>query len=124
MLSAWWLRPKWIKHDVVQVGSVHPSGWNVKLNLQLKRSFFSTSHELSPPKFFRADSIPNVAIKHSTKVQKSKSTPRGLQKREPSPVTHWMRSKNTDALPIKPHIPTLDQDCSIAYWATSHTAPQ
>ena len=33
-------RPKWIKHVAAQVVSAHPSGWNVTLYLQLKRSFF------------------------------------------------------------------------------------
>ena len=39
------------KHVVAQVGSAHPSGGNVKINLQLKKSYFSTSHELQPQSF-------------------------------------------------------------------------
>ena len=31
--------PKWIKQVTAQVGSAHPSGWNVTLYLQFKRSF-------------------------------------------------------------------------------------
>ena len=43
MLSRRWLKPKWIKHVIAQVGSAHPSHWNVTLYLQFKRSFFSFS---------------------------------------------------------------------------------
>ena len=48
--------------------------WNIKINLQLKKSFFSTNHELSLLKFFLVNSIPYMAIKRSTKVHKSQKT--------------------------------------------------
>ena len=39
MLSGQWLITKWIKRVNAQVGSAQPSGWNVKINSQLKVFF-------------------------------------------------------------------------------------
>ena len=85
----------------------------VKINLQLKRSLFSTNHELSPPKFFGADSTPNVTIKRSTKVQKSQWTPGDFEReRENCHASHFGQDQRTlTPYQIKPRIPTLDQDC-------------
>ena len=84
MLSRRWPKPKWIKYVTVQVGSVHPSGWNVTLYLQFKRSFsfFSPNQQPSPSKLFGANSTQNVTIKWSTKVQKSVGS-------ETSQEKHW-----------------------------------
>ena len=68
MLSKQWPWPKWIKYIAVQGGSAHPSGWNIKLILQLKMSFFSTGHQLSPLKFFRSRFNPKRG--YETNVQK------------------------------------------------------
>ena len=74
---------------------------------EFKMSFFSTNHQLSPPKFFLADSNPNVAIKRSTKVKKSVDS-RGLRERIPKRRIRT-RSKNTDALWINLRNPTQEK---------------
>ena len=124
MLSRWWSKPKWIKHIAAQVGSAHPSGWNVTLNLQLKRSFFFNQSGTFPSKVFWNRLDPNVTIKRSTKVQKSQSTPR-LRVRGSSSVAFRTRTKNSDALLIKLVFQHYTETRRvIAYRPTSHTVPQ
>ena len=77
MLFRWWPKPKWIKHIAAQVGSEHPSSWNVTLYLQFKSSFsffFSPQSATFPIKVFWNQFDPNATIKWSTKVQKSVSS--------------------------------------------------
>ena len=71
MLSERWHITKWIKYVVAQQGSAHPSGWNVKINLRIKKSFFQPIMNF-PPKVLGADSILYMAIKRSTRVHKSR----------------------------------------------------
>ena len=115
MLSRRWPRPKWIKYVAVQGGSAHPSGWNLTLYLQLKRSFiftqsitFSTKSLLGP-----------IQSKHDykiTKVQKKGSRLRDL-KREDRHTSHSEKNKAWDALPIKIAFQHYPQ---TAYGLTTH----
>ena len=97
MLSRRWPRPKWIKHVAAQVGSAHPSG--VTLNLQLKRSFpFNQSGTFSfkvlePIRLKRGHKTTN---KSSKKVSRLRNFERGS-----SHVAFLTRTKNSDARPIK-----------------------
>ena len=61
MLSRREPKPKWIKHVPTRIGSAHPSGWNVTLYLQFKRSFsfftfFFIQSAIFPSKIFGTDS--------------------------------------------------------------------
>ena len=90
-MSRRWPRPKGIKHV-----AAHPSGWNVTLNLQLKKVLFSTNQYHSPPKFF--------GHKRDYKtVNKSSKESVGSETSREKIVTRRIRSrtKNSDALPIK-----------------------
>ena len=92
-----WLRPKGIKHVAVQAGSAHPSEWNVKLNLQLKRSFFFFNYSLASPQFFRGRFYPKRGYKTFNKsfFFLNQSIPRAS-----CHASHFRtRSKNADALP-------------------------
>ena len=120
MLSGRWPKPKWIKHNAVQVGSVHPSGRNVKINLQLKSSLFFNQSWTFSSKDFGNDSIPRVAIKRSTKVQKSHSTPRErtVTRRISDKIKErWRPANQALHSNIKPRL-------LIAYRPRSHTVPQ
>ena len=82
----------------------------------IKKVFFSTNHELSPPKFYRADSIPNVALKRLTKVLKKSVDPEGLRERERErererTVAFGHDQRTLTSYQIKPRIPILVQDC-------------
>ena len=52
MLSERWPITKWIKHIAAQVASVHSSGWNVKINSQIKKIFFQPIKNLAPKTFW------------------------------------------------------------------------
>ena len=76
---------------------------NVKCKMKCKNKFTIKKVLFQPimnfpPKFFRAYSIPSIAIKRSTKVQKV-SRLRGLRE-EPSCVTFRIRSKTADTIQI------------------------
>ena len=82
MLSRWWPRPKWIKHVAAQVGSAHPSSWNVTLYLKFKRSFSFLFHPFS--NFPLQSFLESIRPKHDSiminESSKSQSTPRPREK--------------------------------------------
>ena len=98
MLSRRWPRPQWIKHVAVQKGSSHPSGWNVTLYLQFKRSFFF---------FFFFSNFPlqscfePIRPKRNNKIvnesSESHSAPRPQERRS----SHSDKNKEPVVLPIK-----------------------
>ena len=75
MLSRRWPRPKWIKYVTAQIGFAHPSGWNVTLYLQLKRSLFFTLWAIFPFKVFFGPIRPKRDYKMVNESSKRQSAP-------------------------------------------------
>ena len=78
MLSRCWLEIKWIKHVAAQVGSSHPSDWNVTLYLQFKSSFFHPINNL-PLQSFWVPIRPKVQKSSRLLDLERESRPRRLQ---------------------------------------------
>ena len=71
------------------------SGWNIKTNLQLRKAIFQPIMNFTLHSF-RADSIPYMSTKGSTKVLKSQSTLRTLTRHISDKIENRWR-------PINPH---------------------
>ena len=128
MLSRWWPKPKWIKH--FQVGSTHPSGWNVTLYLQFKRSFFFFTQSASFPSWVFCSWFDPNAYK-SSKVSQLQDLRRRTSTMMPVAfnITQTHLKLLTMAFWWKPHNPRITtpsifhlfnaSDVSLSLWLTA-----
>ena len=128
MLSERWLWPKWIKHVAARVGSVHLSGWNVKINLQLKGSFFQPIINFSH-KVFRSRLNSKRGCKNGQqKFQKASRFQRFRTKNRHASHLGWYQTQLTPyqstSQSIKPRISNTRPRTLIAQQLTSYHVPQ